>query len=45
MVSYWFYKFTIEDRDIGVVDYIPFDEAKDLQRPNLAICHLNMTRG
>ena len=39
MVSYWFYKFGIEDRDIGVVDYISFEEANDIPRPNLAICH------
>ena len=41
MVSYWFYKFGIEDRDIGVVDYIPFDEDKDITVPNLAICFQN----
>ena len=38
MVGYWFYKFGIEDRDIGVVDYISFDEDKDITLPNLAIC-------
>ena len=41
MVSYWFYKFGIEDRDIGVVDYIPFDEDNDITVPNLAICFQN----
>ena len=41
MVSYWFYKFGIEDRDIAVVDYIPFDEDKDITVPNLAICFQN----
>ena len=40
MVGYWFYKFGIEDRDIGVVDYISFDEDKDITVPNLAICFL-----
>ena len=38
MVSYWIYKFGIEDRDIGVVDYIPITESEDIERPNLAIC-------
>ena len=38
MVGFWFYKFKIEDRDIGVVDYVSFDEAKDVEHPNLAIC-------
>ena len=41
MVGYWFYKFGIEDRDIGVVDYISFDEDKDITVPNLAICFQN----
>ena len=26
MIGYWLYKFEIEDRDIGVVDFVPLDE-------------------
>ena len=29
MIGYWLYKFEIDDRDIGVVDYKSFEEAKD----------------
>lgn len=38
MVGYWFYKFGIEDRDIGVVDYVSLDKTKDFKRPDFAIC-------
>ena len=40
MVGYWLYKFGIEDRDIGVVDYQSLDET-DVGRPVLAICVKN----
>ena len=38
MVGYWMYKFGIDDRDIGMVDYILVDEADDIELPNLAMC-------
>lgn len=38
MVSYWYYKFEVEDRDIGVVDYLSFDEAKGLDLPSFVFC-------
>ena len=41
MVSYWFYKFEVEDRDIGVVDYLSFDEAKGVELPAYGICFNN----
>ena len=41
MVSYWFYKFEIEDRDVGVVDYVSLEEADDVEFPGVAICFKN----
>lgn len=41
MVSYWIYKFTIEDRDIGVVDYVSFEEAEDVLLPVVSVCFAN----
>ena len=38
MVGYWMYKFGIDDRVIGVVDYILVDEAEDIELPNMAMC-------
>ena len=40
-VVYWFYKFEIEDRDIGVVDFLSLNEAHDVKIPVLAICFSN----
>ena len=41
MVSYWFYKYEIEDRDIAVVDYVSLEEAKDVEFPVASICFVN----
>ena len=38
MVFYWFYKFKIEDRDIGVLDLISLEEAIDVEFPMPTIC-------
>lgn len=39
MVGYWFYKYEIEDRDVGVVDYRSFDEStNDFRYPVLTLC-------
>ena len=38
MIGYWFYKYGIEDRDIGVVDYVPLEEANDVELPMATIC-------
>ena len=38
MVGYWYYKFEIEDRDIGVVDYSPFIDAEELELPVVSVC-------
>ena len=38
MVGYWFHKYQIEDRDIGVVDYKSFEEANEVEFPIPYIC-------
>ena len=40
MIGYWFYKFSVEDRDIGVVDYESFENT-DIDLPILSICVKN----
>ena len=38
MVGYWFYKYKVEDRDIGVVDYVSLADAKEFQFPVVSLC-------
>ena len=38
MIGYWFYKYEVEDRDIGIVDYIPLEEANDIEFPMATLC-------
>ena len=38
MVGYWFFKYDVEDRDIGVVDYAPLNLAEDIKSPAVSIC-------
>ena len=38
MVGYWFYKFDVEDRDIGVVDYIAFEDDSRIPYPVASLC-------
>ena len=38
MVGYWFYKYDVEDRDIGVVDYDPLSHAEDIPFPAVSLC-------
>ena len=38
MVGYWFYKFSLEDRDIGVVDYKLILETTDIHYPAISLC-------
>ena len=40
MVGYWLYKFEIEDRDIGVVDYEMLEKV-DIEYPLLSLCFHN----
>ena len=41
MIGYWLYKYEIEDRDIGEVDYVTFKEAAKVHYPTLSICFEN----
>ena len=41
MTSYWVWKFAIEDRDVGVVDYIPFDRSFGIELPAVTFCFPN----
>ena len=41
MIGYWFYKFEIEDRDIGVVDFVPIDEGTAIKLPFATLCLIN----
>ena len=38
MIGYWFYKYEIEDRDIGVVDLVPNEELSSVIFPIASIC-------
>ena len=38
MIGYWFYKYEVEDRDIGIVDYIPLEEANEIEFPMATLC-------
>ena len=38
MVGYWMYKFQLEDRDIGVVDYKSIQESDDIPFPVFSFC-------
>ena len=38
MVGYWLYKYEIEDRDIGVVDYTQLKDEKDIEFPAISLC-------
>ena len=38
MIGYWVYKYKVEDRDIGVVDYLSLSNAIDVDFPLAALC-------
>lgn len=41
MMSYWFYKYGVEDRDIGVVDYAQLSDAENIEFPIASLCFRN----
>ena len=41
MIGYWLYKYGVEDRDIGVVDYLSLEHTKDLDFPLPTLCIKN----
>ena len=38
MIGYWFYKYEIEDRDVGVVDYAQLSDEVDVEFPAISLC-------
>ena len=38
MIGFWFHKYQIEDRDVGVVDYVPLEDADEVDLPNPYLC-------
>ena len=38
VVGYWYYKYKIEDRDIGVVDYTLLEDSNDVHFPLMSLC-------
>ena len=38
MMGYWFYKYEVEDRDIGVVDYQLMEDAEAIKFPDVSLC-------
>ena len=41
LISYWFYKFVIEDDDVCLVDYKPAEEADNFLLPRWSLCFQN----
>ena len=41
MIGYWAYKYEIDDRDIGVVDYISLQASPNIKFPVLTVCFTN----
>ena len=37
-MGYWFYKYEVEDRDIGVVDYAPLEDTEEIKFPDVSLC-------
>ena len=38
MIGFWFYKYSIEDRDVGVVDYVHIEDATEFRLPVVSFC-------
>ena len=38
MIGYWVYKFKVEDRDIGIVDYLALKTANHIEMPIASLC-------
>ena len=41
MIGYWAYKYEIDDRDVGVVDYISLQASPNVNFPVLSVCFVN----
>ena len=44
MVGFWVFKYKVEDRSIGVVDYVLLREAEDITLPVASLCFANPFR-
>ena len=40
MVVFWLYKFEVEDRDIGIVDYVTIEEVEQFEPPLVSVCFM-----
>ena len=38
MIGYWWYKYHVEDKDIGVVDYADIERAEEIEYPSGTLC-------
>ena len=38
MAGFWIWKYAVEDRDIGVVDYVMFEKSLDIDIPSATFC-------
>ena len=38
MMGYWIYKYEVEDRDIGVVDYVALRDGEAVKVPDVSLC-------
>ena len=38
MIGFWFYKYWIEDRDVGVVDYVHIEDETKFKLPVVSFC-------
>ena len=41
MVIYWLYKYKVEDRDLGIVEYVSWKETENLEFPVASLCFQN----
>ena len=41
MAGYWYFKYEVEDKSVGVVDYISLKEIEDIQLPDASLCFQN----
>ena len=38
MIGFWIYKYTIEDRDVGMVDYVHIEDEMEFRLPAVSFC-------
>ena len=40
-MGYWIYKYEVEDRDIGVVDYTSLEDTEEIKFPAISLCFVD----